>query len=304
MEHLEVSKKKIIIGGISALTFVVLVILLFLSLVKIPAGFVGVVYSPNGGVKSEVLNQGWHLVNPMHKVTEYTIAVEQVILSDNPREGATADESFLIGTSDNNKIKVNFVYSYRFDPDKVVDLFNMYRGKDGKTLELTIIRGQVRTMVGEVSAKYAMMDVYGADIAKVNDHILRYIQEKFAGTGIIFNYAAIVDRRVDRATEEAINTRIQNIQALANLKIDSEKTVITVKNNKIEAEGAAAVAKINATMNAEIELINANAVAEANRIISKSLTRDLIQLKMIEKWNGDVPKVSSTGSTPLLNMDM
>ncbi|MGL5744311.1 MAG: SPFH domain-containing protein [Cetobacterium sp.] len=294
-----ICKKKVaLLGG---LVVAVITILLFLSLVKIPAGFVGVVYSPNGGVKSEVLNQGWHLVNPMHKVTEYTIAVEQVILSDNPREGANVDESFLIGTSDNNKIKVNFVYSYRFDPDKVVDLFNMYRGKDGKTLELTIIRGQVRTMVGEVSAKYAMMEIYGADIARVNDHILKYVQEKFEGTGIVFTYAAIVDRRVDRATEEAINTRIKNIQELANLKIDSEKAEITAKNNKIEAEGRATVSKINATMAAEIEIINATAKAEANEILSKSLTKDLIQLKTIEKWDGAVPKVSS-GGTSLINV--
>lgn len=69
---------------------------------KTPAGYVGVVYSPNGGVKENALNQGWHFVNPLYKVTEYTVATEQAYLSRDSKEGSKDDDSFYIPTSDGN----------------------------------------------------------------------------------------------------------------------------------------------------------------------------------------------------------
>ena len=36
---------------------------------RIPAGYVGVVYSMSGGVEEEALQQGWHFVSPTKKST-------------------------------------------------------------------------------------------------------------------------------------------------------------------------------------------------------------------------------------------
>ena len=48
---------------------------------RIPAGYVGVQYSVNGGVQDEVLTQGWHLVSPTKKVTLYSVATETFVMS-------------------------------------------------------------------------------------------------------------------------------------------------------------------------------------------------------------------------------
>ena len=53
---------------------------------KIPAGYVGVQYSINGGVSDELLTQGWHLVSPTKKVSLYSIATEQLYMSKDERE--------------------------------------------------------------------------------------------------------------------------------------------------------------------------------------------------------------------------
>ncbi|MCY8069428.1 SPFH domain-containing protein, partial [Bacillus haynesii] len=58
----------LIIGGFTASLFIE----------KIPNGYVGVVYSPNGGVKSETLDQGWHLVGLFDKVTRYPVRMQTV----------------------------------------------------------------------------------------------------------------------------------------------------------------------------------------------------------------------------------
>lgn len=60
-------------GGILTLFGVVVLILIiiaFMCIERVPQGTVGVVYSPKG-VKEETLSPGWHLVGPMNKVNEY-----------------------------------------------------------------------------------------------------------------------------------------------------------------------------------------------------------------------------------------
>ena len=81
---------------------------------KIPAGYVGVVYNMNGGVDGEVLTQGWHLVAPTKKVTQYSIGIEQSYLTAEDKGDSPKDESFNIPTSDGKTVRVNIEFSYRF----------------------------------------------------------------------------------------------------------------------------------------------------------------------------------------------
>ena len=81
---------------------------------RIPAGYCGVQYSMNGGVKDEVLTQGWHLVSPTVKVKEFTVANEQLILSKDERSGSEDDDSFNVSTADDASISISFQMSYRF----------------------------------------------------------------------------------------------------------------------------------------------------------------------------------------------
>ena len=44
---------------------------------QIEPGQVGVVYTPSSGVKDETLSQGWHVVSPITRVTEYPTSSDQ-----------------------------------------------------------------------------------------------------------------------------------------------------------------------------------------------------------------------------------
>ena len=58
---------------------------------KIPAGYVGVQYSMSGGIKDEILTQGWHIVSPTKKVTLYSVATETFVMSQDERAGSKDD---------------------------------------------------------------------------------------------------------------------------------------------------------------------------------------------------------------------
>ena len=58
--------------------------------------------------------------------------------------------------------------------------------------------------------------------------------------------------------------------------------------------------KETAQINAEAKLIEAQAQADANRLISQSLTPELIQQQMYEKWNGQLPTVQAGNDASII----
>ena len=106
--------KKIMGGIIIALALAIGIAITAMFIEKIPNGYVGVVYSPNGGVEDKTLAQGWHLVGLFDKVTIYPIRMQTVDYKD-----------IQVATSDGKNVTVDFAYNYSIQPDKVVDVFQV-----------------------------------------------------------------------------------------------------------------------------------------------------------------------------------
>ena len=89
--------------------------------------------------------------------------------------------------------------------------------------------------------------------------------------------------------------------ALTKAQQDKETALILAEQEKETAVINAEQAKIKAEGDAEAKRIKAQAEADANRMIAESLTKDLIEKAKIDKWNGDVPKV--TGGSAIVTVD-
>ena len=74
---------------------------------KVPAGYVGIVYSMNGGISDTVLTQGWHLVSPTKDVTLYSVGIEQSYLTSGEDGDSKNDDSFEVPTSDGKGLTVD-----------------------------------------------------------------------------------------------------------------------------------------------------------------------------------------------------
>ena len=74
-----------------------------------------------------------------------------------------------------------------------------------------------------------------------------------------------------------------------------EKQVAQQKLLKAETEKQTAIT--NAQAAAEAVKIKAEGDAEANKKLNESLTEKVLENKKIEKWNGELPKVSGSGGT-------
>ena len=283
---------------------VVIVTLIVLSMctTKIKPGYVGVVYSLNGGIKGQVLTQGLHVVNPLYKVTSYSVATEQGYLSADSKEGSSGDDSFLIPTSDGKTVNIDLEYSYHFDSELLPQTFTKFKGQDGKAIEETFMRGKLKTWVGEVSSKFSVIDIYGDKRTELNANVLEYVKDKFYEYGIVIDSVNVSRIGLDAQTEEAIQLKINKQQELETARLDKEKAEIQAEQKLVEAQAEADAKKIEAQAEADAELIKAEAQSEANRMISESLTEELLKLEQIQKWSGEVPQVQEA-STPIISLD-
>lgn len=287
---------------------VVAVVLGFMCMEKVPAGYVGVVYNMSGGVDGEVLSQGWHFVAPTKKVTIYSIGIEQSYLTSEDKGDSKNDESFSIPTSDGKTVKVNLEFSYKFDVDRVADTFVQFKGRSGETIKDTFIKPKVIAWTQEVSAMYPVTDIFGDKRTEINAELDTYLKEKFLPYGIIIDTVNFTSINVDDETAAAIQKKVtaQQELELANIeaqtaKVQAEKdkqvALIAAEKDRETAQIEAEQAKIIAEGEAEAKKIAAEAEAEANRKIAESLTPELIEKIKYEQWNGELPQVQGTNSS-------
>lgn len=262
-----------IIGAVGlAVALVVGLICCIICIEKIPAGYVGVVYSMDGGVQDEILTQGWKLVAPTKTVKKFTISNEQLILTRDEREGSPTDDSFMVSTADNANISISFQMTYRYIQDQVVNTYKKFRGMDGES----IVNGRVRTVlkakISEVTTFYTMMDIYSGDRGKINSEITEFLNGEFSRDyGIDVLDASIIDVHPDAQLQKTIDDRVTAMQKKQQAEAEQETIAVQNQTKIMQAEA-----------DAEALRISAQAEAEANRIIAQSITPELIAMKEAE----------------------
>ena len=279
---------------------------------KVPAGYVGIVYSMNGGISDTVLTQGWHLVSPTKDVTLYAVGIEQSYLTSGEDGDSKNDDSFEVPTSDGKGLTVDLTFTYRYDPDRVTDLFTKFKGQSGKDVRDSFIKPNIIAWTKEITAQYPVTEILGDERANLNIAISEYVHNKFDPYGIIVENVNLINIDADEDTRAAVQRKVTAQQELelaqieqktAKVQADKDKEValIAAEQEKEVATINAEKAKIKAEGEAEAVRIRAEAEAEANKKIADSLTEELIEKQRIDKWNGDVPMVSGDG-TPIIDL--
>lgn len=305
--------RKGLIGGIvSGVLIIIGLVVGFACAEKVPAGYVGIVYSMNGGISDNVLTQGWHMVSPTKEVTLYSIGIEQSYLTSGEDGDSKKDDSFEVPSSDGKGLKVDLTFTYRYDADQVAALFTRFKGQSGKAVRDSFIKPNIISWTKEVTAKYPVTEILGDERANLNIALSEYIHDKFAPYGIIIENVSLVDIDADDETRSSVQRKVNAQQELelaqieqktANVQAQKDKDValIAAEQEKEVAAINAEKAKIKAEGDAEAIRIKAEADAEANKKIAESLTQELIESQRIDKWNGEVPYISGE-STPIIDL--
>lgn len=241
----------------------------------IGTGKVGIVYTYKDGVQKDVLKPGFNWVGPMKKVKEFSTSNEILVMSKDKREGSKDDDSIKVATSDDASIAVSFQMSYRYNPDTVVDTYKQFKGMDGEDIIESRVKPVLKSKISEVTTNYSMMDIYSGNRSKLNTELTEYLNEEFAKKyGIEVLDASIIDVHPDKKLKEAIDNRVTALQEKQQAEAEQEKIKVQKETEKIQAE-----------TDAQIQITKAQAEAESNKIVSASITDELIRMKEAEARN-------------------
>lgn len=289
------------LGGIATAVIIALVVIvLFVCTVRIPAGYVGVVYNMNGGISDKTLTQGFHVISPTQNVTTYSIGIEQSYLTASNDGDSSNDESFEVPSNDGKGLTVDMTFTYRYDADRVADTFTRFKGQSGKDVKNSFIKPNIMSWTKEVTAKYSVIDLLGDKRATLNSELTDYLKQKFEPYGIVIESVSLINIDPDEETRSAVQKKVNAQQDLELAKIEQQTANVNAEKEKEVAITKANQEKETAQINAEAKLIEAQAQADANRLISQSLTPELIRQQMYDKWDGKLPTVQAGNDSSVI----
>lgn len=258
--------KKFVLAGFFA---VVCAIVLVMCIERVSPGNVGVVYSP-AGVEEETLPQGWHFISPFKSVKQFPISQQQLVLSNNPgdyNEKEHPDWS-IDAPANGGMVKINMTVNYNFMPDRVVDVYKQFNGMNGEAIVESRVQNSIIAYVKEVTPHFSVMDIYSDKKSEVNAEITSYLNERLSEEyGISVSSALVIDVQLDQTLQQKVQAKEQAKQDAEIAELEKQTAQAQAETDKVIAESEAAV-----------KVIEAQAEADANRIISQSITQELIDM--------------------------
>lgn len=277
---------------ITGVVIVAIVGLFFLFTIQIKAGYAGVVYNTNGGIEETALKQGWHIIAPWKKVTEYPISTETVYLTKSGQEGSKFDESFNISTKEGKPVNVDVMYSYHIDVLRLPDVFTKFKGAPIDTIESGYLKAIIKAIIQENTSEYGVLDVYGEKRSEITQKISSALITRLEKDGIVIESFSFGEIRPDESSMKAIQTKVDAQQNLERTKVELEQQKVTAEKLRVEAQGIA-----------DKLTIEAQGQAKANELLRLSLTPEIVQLEWVKKWDGKQPTTSlGSGSGVILNV--
>jgi regulator of protease activity HflC (stomatin/prohibitin superfamily) len=111
--------------------------------------------------------------------------------------------------------------------------------------------------------------------------------------------------RLDRESEgkgELLKAESTKKVKIEQAKADLESAKLDAQTKVTEATAAAQTRIIKAKAEAEERIISAGSKAKANRLISESVTPQLIDYMKTDRWNGKLPTVVGAGSNTIIDL--
>lgn len=272
-----------------------------LNLSKVEAGYVGVkvnLLGSNKGVDSEVLGVGRYWIGWNQELYKFP-TFQQTAAWSKPSDSSAG--AFQFQSKEGLSLSADVSMSYKIDPEKVHILFQTYRRGLDEITDVYLYNSVRDTMVQYASSRTAE-NLYGEGKAAFIADVTAAVREKMKPVGIDIDYIAIVGNVwLPAQVKQAIDAKVQAGQLaaqreteVATAKAEAEKAVAT-------AEGEARSRKAIADANAYVVLQEAKAQKQANEMLAKSITPELIEYNKMLRWDGKMPQVVGN-NTPLLNI--
>ena len=238
---------------------------------RIEPGEVGVKvnnFGSDAGVERQALPVGTYFAGWGTNIYPYPVSTKTYVWTKAATEGKQDNEEITFQDKNGMAITADVGVSYHVDSEKAPGLYTRYHTNiDG------IVEGPLRLAVrNALIAQAAAMDVeelYGSGKNKLITAAMQQVQQQFAPLGLDVEQLYWADIRYPQSVIQQINARKTNEQ------------------QALAAQAAVATAKANA----DSKIAEARGKAEAMQIEANAIKTNpqILQLRAIEKWNGEYP---------------
>jgi regulator of protease activity HflC (stomatin/prohibitin superfamily) len=237
--------------------FVVILIGLMSSAFKqIDAGKVGV-KSLFGNVQTDVLESGLHMVNPLIDITTFDIQTQNYTMSVVHDEGAKeGDDAIRVLSNDGLEVIIDLTVLYRVLPNEAPKILKGI----GENYTDKIVRPVTRTRIRDNAVYYDAVALYSTKRAEFQQRIFKTIEADFKSRGLVLEQLLIRNINLPTSVKTTIESKI-------NAEQEAQKMIFVLQKEKQEAER---------------KRVEAQGIADYQKIISSGLTDKQLQYEQIK----------------------
>ncbi len=259
---------------------VILIGILTTSIIQIDAGQIGV-KKLFGKVQTDVLTSGLHFINPLLDVEKLDVKTQNYTMSGQHDEGAqSGDDAIRVLTADGLEVTIDLSVLYRVITNDAPKLLQ----ETGTNYEDKIVRPITRTRIRDNAVYYDAVALYSSKRDEFQNRIFKSIESDFKLRGLLLENLLVRNITLPQSVKVTIEQKI-------NAEQDAQKMQFVLQKEKQEAER---------------KRVEAQGIADYQRIISESLTdRQLqyeqikAQLELAKSQNAKII-VMGKGNTPVI----
>lgn len=240
----------------------------------IPTGYTGV-RTTFGLIDQESCRSGMNITVPF---------VQNISLVNNKQQDIRFDEQIWSETKEQTPVYMQGVnVTYQIVPESSAWIYANVENWVEELVDYDLVSSALKAASRQLEAD----DVTNrAKIEPDSERALQQaIDEKYGENRVTIKNIVINNMDFDESYNAAIAKKSEAMQK-------QQEQAITNKTNEDRAASEAEQARQRAQGDADAELIRANAKAEANKIISNSITAQTQRQDAIDKWDGTLPQAT------------
>ena len=245
---------------------------------RVEPGHVGIKvdqYGSGAGVSAEPLGVGTYWAGPGTSIYEYPVFTSTYTWTKSTEEGNPVNQEFSFADKNGLTVTADVAVSYHVDSAKAPVLFQKYR-TDMDGIVAGPMRVAIRNAITTEASNMTVEEIYGSRKAELIAKAQADVQKYFSQYGLNIEqlyWASPV--RVPDAVMHQINQKCANEQQALAAQANVATAEANARARIAEAEGRAKAMQV-----------------EANAI---STNPQILQLRAIEKWNGQYPQYVGGG---------
>jgi regulator of protease activity HflC (stomatin/prohibitin superfamily) len=237
---------------------IMLTAILLKSIVQIEAGQIGVKVL-FGKVQNEVLGSGLHFINPFIEIRSLDIKTQNYTMSGMTDEGQKKDDDAIrVLTADGLEVTIDLTVLYKLLPSEAPKLVR----ETGVDYTDKIVRPLTRTKIRDNAVYYDAISLYSTKRDEFQSRIFKSIDEDFKIRGLVLEQLLVRNITLPQSVKTTIEQKI-------NAEQDAQKMEFVLQKEKQEAER---------------KRVEAQGIADYQRIINIGLTNQQLQYEQIKAY--------------------